>query len=324
MISGPVRGRKPVSLRLVDAIGWLGPMGLAVAVVGAFPLHLESIPLALGLLATLTFGVAHGALDHELAGRLRGASKVATIRIALAYAVAVALAFSAYIVFPLPLLIAFIAISIVHFGSGDLSFATRYVGAARPRFQSLCTVALGALPIAVPFLAHPREMLLLVPHWSGFDAASVPFFPLAVRVAMLSTIGIGITAASIYRARAARFSAWYVLELPVAFLGFTVAPPLPAFLLYFGCWHGARHLLRLAEIYGVDVNASFVPNRVAVQSFVLRSLPMTLGAIALGAFALIETPRTLSLATAIVGFAFAVTVPHILAVRFMNRTLASG
>ena len=50
---------------------------------------------------------------------------------------------------------------------------------------------------------------------------------------------------------------------------------------------------------------------------------MTLGALALGVFFAIEIPRTLSFSTAIVGFAFAVTVPHILAVRYMNRTAAA-
>jgi len=314
-------------LRLVDTIGWLGPLGLAVALIGALPMHVaSSLALGLGLLVTLTFGIAHGALDHELAERLRGASKLTTLCIVVGYTAVVALAFSAFIVFPLPCFAAFIAISIVHFGSGDLTFAARYVGEDLPRFAGLRTLGFGALPIAVPFLAHPLEMLALVPQSIGFAVASVPLVPFAVRVAMLSAVGIGVIVVAskrAARARAARLPHWYVLELPVAFIGFVIAPPLPAFLLYFGCWHGARHLLRLAEIYGVDVNASFAQNSAAMQRFALRSLPMTLGALALGGFFATELPRTLSFSTAIVGFAFAVTVPHILAVRYMNRTAAA-
>ncbi len=326
-MSPPLERRGLVILRLVDAIGWLGPLGLAVALIGALPMHLaSSLALGLGLLVTLTFGIAHGALDHELAERLHGASKLTTIRIVFGYAAVVACAFTAFIVFPLPLFAAFIAISIVHFGSGELTFAARYVGEDLPRFARLRMLGFGALPIAVPFLAHPHEMLSLVPQSIGFAVASVPVVPFAVRVALLSIVGIVVVLAASYRAvraRAARLPLWYVLELPVAFIGFVVAPPLSAFLLYFGCWHGARHLLRLAEVYGLDVNASFARNRVAMQSFALRSLPMTLGALALGVFFAVEIPRSLSFSTAIVGFAFAVTVPHMLAVRYMNRAAAA-
>jgi Brp/Blh family beta-carotene 15,15'-monooxygenase len=284
------------------------------------------LALGLGLLVTLTFGIAHGALDHELAERLHGASKRTTIRIVFGYAAVVACAFTAFVVFPLPLFAAFIVISIVHFGSADLTFAARYVGEDLPRFARLRTVGFGALPIAVPFLAHPLEMLALVPQSIGFAVASVPLVPFAVRAAMLSIVGIVVVVAAskrAARARAARLPRWYVFELPVAFVAFVVAPPLPAFLLYFGCWHGARHLLRLAEVYGIDVNASFARNRVAMQSFALRSLPMTLGALALAVFFASEIPRTFSFSTAIVGFAFAVTVPHMLAVRYMDRAAAA-
>ena len=143
-------------MRLVDTIGWLGPLGLAVALIGAFPMHFaSSLALGLGLLVTLTFGIAHGALDHELAERLRGASKLTTVRIVFGYAAVVAIAFTAFSVFPLPLFAAFIVISIVHFGSGELTFAARYLGQDLPRFARLRTLGFGALPIAVPFLAHP-------------------------------------------------------------------------------------------------------------------------------------------------------------------------
>ena len=326
-MSPPLERRGLVILRLVDAIGWLGPLGLVVALLGALPMHFaSSLALGFGLLVTLTFGIAHGALDHELAERLHGASKRTTVRIVFGYAAAVALAFGAFIVFPLPLFAAFIAISIVHFGSGDRSFAARYLGEDSPRFARLRTLGFGAFPIAVPFLAHPLETLVLVPQSIGFAVANPPLVPFALRVAMLSIVGIVVVVAAsarAVRARCARLPRWYVLELPVAFIALVVAPPLPAFLLYFGCWHGARHLLRLAEFYGVDVNASFARNRVAMQSFALRSLPMTVGALALGVFVAVEIPRTFSFSTAIVGFAFAVTVPHMLAVRYMNRSAAA-
>jgi Brp/Blh family beta-carotene 15,15'-monooxygenase len=276
-----------------------------------------AVALAAG--ATLTLGVAHGALDHELAERLRHASRSATARIAAAYAAAVGAGFAAFLAAPLPLLAVFLVVSVFHFGTADVAFADWYAGFRGGRHARLRTVALGAFPIVVPLLAHPQGAFALLPHAVAVNALPAIHWS-TVRFALLGAAAIAVTGATLERLRHAASPGWYRWELALAFAAFVFAPPVVAFFVYFGAWHATRHLLRLAEAYGVDPNGEF-QGRSALElaAFALRALPMTTAAVGAACVLAALLAREVPISVVATALGFAVTIPHTLAVRFFNR-----
>ncbi len=306
-------------MRVVDAVGWFGPAGLVLCTIGVVSPLAASAATALAVATTLTLGVGHGALDHELPERLRRAPRSVTLRIAVAYAALVGAGFAAFLAAPLPMLLLFLAVSVAHFGAADIAFAHRYAGVHETQHAVLQQIALGLFPIVVPVVAHPKAVLSLMP---GASVSVVSFGTAGahVRFAFLVAVGLAVIAVTYARMRKRGAPRWYRYEVAIAFIAFVVAPPVVAFFIYFGAWHAARHALRLAEAYGVDAQAVIPSPAVrSLAAFALRALPMTAAALAIAGAAFVLFARVLPLAIVAAALAFAVTVPHTLAVRFFNR-----
>jgi Brp/Blh family beta-carotene 15,15'-monooxygenase len=308
-------------VRVVDAVGWFGPAGLALCTLGVVSPFAASAAIALAVATTLTLGVGHGALDHELPERLRRAPRSVTLRIAVAYAALVGAGFAAFLAAPLPMLLIFLAVSVAHFGAADIAFANRYAGVHETQHALLRQIALGLFPIVVPVVAHPEAVLSLMPDLS-LSVAAFGTTGGHVRFALLVAVGVAVIAQTYARIRERGVPRWYRYELGIAFIAFVIAPPVVAFFMYFGAWHAARHAMRLAEAYGVDSKAAIPSPAVwSLAAFALRALPMTAAALAIAASAFVLFARVLPLAIVAAALAFAVTVPHTFAVRFFNRVV---
>lgn len=238
------------------------------------------------------------------------------------YAAVVGAGFATFLAAPLPLLGVFLVVSIFHFGAGDVAFADRYAGVRGGRHARLRMIALGALPIVIPVLAHPRAALALLPNCAAVSALLSDEWS-AVRYALLGAAAIAVLGETLKRARQPATPGWFRWELPLAFVAFVSAPPGVAFFCYFGGWHAARHTLRLAEAYGVDpYNDSLFRSARPLAAFARRALPMTATAISLSVVLAAFFARTVPLSVVTAALAFAVTVPHTFAVRFFNRAIA--
>jgi beta-carotene 15,15'-dioxygenase len=197
------------------------------------------VPIALTLLALLV-GIPHGAVDHlTLARRLTLRERLVG---AAAYLALAAGAAAAILVWPGATFLAVIAMTVWHFGTGDVE-ATRELehrppitGAGRIAYA----IALGSAPVLLP-LTSPAAVATLTAIEPQLATVMSPSVASGVRYAVVLLIVLCLL--------------WLIqrgdlrgaLELgALAILGL-VAAPLIAFAVYFGFWHALRHTARLAE-----------------------------------------------------------------------------
>jgi beta-carotene 15,15'-dioxygenase len=224
----------------------IGPVAVGVAllvsVLGQVPSTTLSVPgwvLAVTLIA-LAAGIPHGAVDHLMLrtrlsrGRLLVAGAV--------YLAIAALATAAILVFPGPAFLIVIAMTVWHFGSGDVEAWQDLTGdAARPKglARLILVIAAGGAPVILP-LTSPAALTTLdslnadLGSWWAAPATTV------VRVVVLTCVVIAFV--MLLQAQRPRAAIQLVL---LAALGIFVAPLL-AFAVYFGFWHALRHTARLA------------------------------------------------------------------------------
>ena len=225
-----------------------------LAAPGWLPAH-QTRFLAAGFL----LGLPHGAVDHLIPLRhrwLRG-GPVSLLVVLVGYAALAALAFAGLRLAGPVVLPVLLVVSMLHFGSADLSPANNAAGnpargwrastasgapaPASPRTPT--TWMLGALARGGPVVAGP---LLCWPGPTGaaltavgLDAAPSTTTSAAVAVALLLV-------SATYALRAVRQRRLMdAAEVALLVALFTVAPPLAAFGVYFGLWHGLRHTARL-------------------------------------------------------------------------------
>ena len=306
-------------MRLVDAVAWFGPAALVLCAFGAASPTAASAAAILAVGTTVTLGVGHGALDHELPHQLGRAARSATMRIAAVYAGIMGLGFAAFLAAPLPMLGVFLVISVFHFGTADVAFSERYAG-VRCRYPRLRTIALGAFPIAVPVLAQTQAVLALIPH-AHILRVLQSNEATTIRLALLGCAALATLGPTVARVRRPGAPVWYRYELALSFAAFVWAPPGVAFFAYFGAWHAPRHLLRLAAAYGVDPYARLdIGSARHLAGFVRRALPMSATALGLAAVVCALLAPTMPLTMVATALGFAVTVPHTFAVRFFNHS----
>ncbi len=234
-----------------------------------------SIPaqLNLVLLPIALLGVMHGGADPWVGQTLmqRCLSSGAGYAFFTIYLAMMAMVLLAWWAMPLATLVAFLALSVLHFGVQD---ATTFDLPRRP----LDACVLGAIPVLGPVVGDAEGVAVLFAWLAGIDPV-----PLADRLtwvarplACLWLIGIGMVVSRVAleqgAARARR------LSLAVAVLGLVVTrlPPLIAFALYFCLLHSFGHLLEMAT------SRTGPWSRWSVRQWALRLWPATLGAIALG------------------------------------------
>ncbi|MEO7745626.1 MAG: Brp/Blh family beta-carotene 15,15'-dioxygenase, partial [Actinomycetota bacterium] len=230
----------------VAAIGSL----LILAVAAPTTTASLALPLALGGAA---LGIPHGAVDHLVpwwwdALDPRGASRrPSTARLALfagAYAAVAALALAAFLLAPTPALAAFLVLSAVHFGRGEVVTSAERAGRRVPTFRDDWSLALahGGVVVGLLLWARPSDTNSLL----GGLSPRLADLVLSTRVPALGLVVVAVAVALVVLLRAGRVLE--AAELALLAATFTLAPPLAAFGVYFGLWHSLRHTGRLLDL----------------------------------------------------------------------------
>ena len=255
---------------------------------------------AAALLAIISLGIPHGALDVELARtQLKRRFPVAWFGVfALPYLSLSALVLLAWIAAPMWTLAIFLAVSVWHFGTEETG------GTSVPM-----VLGAGGLPIAIAVLVHPAATaaifgtvadlpLTASPPWLT-DASVAWLVPASIRLAQLLRTGDRIAAATTVAMAAAAI----------------VLPPLTSFAIYFVCVHAPAHVRSLIA------NRTLAPRIVDGWSAATLSLPVTgltllIGALLWPLYPGEGTPRLLCLT--IQGLS-ALTLPHLALEAWLHR-----
>jgi len=287
---------RPVTLPHVPA--W--PVLLAGSALALSTVLPPSTQYVCALLAILALGVPHGALDGEVARAvLRPRFGWSWFLVfALPYLGLSALVLLAWHLAPVPTLMAFLAVSVWHFGTED----------AEPG-NHLEAVVRGGLPIAVPMLIHPAATTAVFATAAGAHLPQPPEWLWAASLAWLALAIVWGSHAALYRRMRA-------LAVPGLLVGmFAALPPLTAFAIYFVAVHAPAHTEALIR------NPARAPRVRDGRSAILLALPITaltlLIGVALWPFYGGTVPDRL-LALTLQGLA-ALTLPHMLLDAWLTR-----
>ena len=189
----------------------------------------------------LAIGIPHGALDHLVTLPKAQPLKMA-IFIAIYVAIAL-LAIWAILQWNVWGFIAVVVMSATHFGIGDSAFISelnRLNGIQSHLPIWAYAPAAGALPVVIPLVNSRSTDALqkvnseLINWHHGYTSE------LQIAVAVIATLS-AMTLLSKKRYRD-------LLDVALLAALASVAPPLVAFAVYFGCWHALRHTARLTSL----------------------------------------------------------------------------
>ncbi|MSO47885.1 MAG: hypothetical protein EXQ67_07365 [Thermoleophilia bacterium] len=232
------------ALAVATLLGLLAPTLVA---------RLEWLPL---LLSLPLLGMAHGAVDHHVPGRLLGrrlTRREVTLLITGYGGISIVL-MGLWWVAPLLALGAFLVVAVVHWGDGDLWFCECVNRRSAPRsLASLVAFVLarGLVPIALPLLVDAgaalqafdgllslfgREGTLMIEPWQRL------FGLIVVGLIVLAAVGLSLRD---NRAQPRRVVLIDVGELLLLTAFFLLTPAVFAVGMYFLVWHSPRHILRL-------------------------------------------------------------------------------
>jgi len=267
------------------------------------------LPIAIALLA-LVVGIPHGAVDNLTLTRTLSTRE--RLLAALAYVAVAAAAALAIITWPGLAFIAVLAMTVWHFGTGDVE-ATRELQDLPPirsRMRIPYAIALGSAPVLLP-LTSPAAVATLTAIEPRLAMVMSDPVIVGTRTAVMSLIVVCLL--------------WLIqqgeirgaIELfTLAVLGF-VASPLIAFAAYFGFWHALRHTARLAQVS---------QGNISVRSLLQVSrggIPSVVGFIAIVVILVIFFDPSLAMGPALwfgLALVWGLTVPHmILVARFDSR-----
>ncbi|WP_432521477.1 Brp/Blh family beta-carotene 15,15'-dioxygenase [Kineococcus sp. SYSU DK006] len=275
------------------------------------------------LVAGLLIGLPHGAVDHLVPAHLLRESAPRLLLVIAGYAATAVAAWAVFRSVPAIALGVFVALSVLHFGTGEVVFDDERAGSRLHRFplrDPVAVLATGGAALLLPVLREPATsaplIALLVPGSSGL----LPSW--------LSTGGVVLVLAAVavtlvHRLRRRRWLAAGEVAL-LAAVGLLVAP-LAAFGAYFGAWHALRHIARMvAEDPGnaADLAAGRLARPVA-RFAVGAAVPTVASLAALaGSWALAGGWR--GFVTANLALLAGLTVPHVLVVVWWDRRRAAA
>ncbi|SCL23994.1 beta-carotene 15,15'-monooxygenase, Brp/Blh family [Micromonospora nigra] len=264
------------------------------------------------LLAGLVVGVPHGALDHLVPRIVLGRRAPHPALLAAGYATLVVVVFLAFRALPGVGLLAFLLLSVAHFGTGETAVADLRAGRP-PQAAPLTAAAFGATVVLLPLAAHPTEVGPLVAALSGGAAGLTPGQARAGVAAVLTLAAL----AGVRLLRRGDHAVAAELALLVTLV--LVVPPLAAFGAYFGGWHAPRHLARLVAADPVNA-ADLAAGRLArpLGRLARQAAPPSLAALGALAVFWLAADWPESAATALMLVA-ALTVPHALVVAVLDR-----
>lgn len=225
---------------------------MAAAAAGAAvrgPVWTEKLALLPWLVSLVAVGLPHGAADWAVSRRAWGA---ATLRIGAAYLACMTAVLGLFIAFPTPMVAAFAALSVWHFGMAHADGQQPpIVGGAIT--QGIAAVARGGLVLGVPMACWPAataDVADAVVRLVSGRAAGID--PGDVRAIGAATVAVTLLAFAVEAVRSwsqpatRRRTLETAVDLAViAALG-AWATPLFAVGAYFLCWHAWRQMLLLA------------------------------------------------------------------------------
>jgi len=190
----------------------------------------------IGLLAVVFIGLPHGAMDGALAIHLGWMNRpIKAVIFLLAYVGLAALVVSMWLVTPTVGFLIFLAISMFHFGRGDI--------VPRAKDHQLAEVLMrGGLVLAGISLFHQSEVDSIFEVLIGSNTAIVWFFLQAIGVLTLLLIPYVIISKSQEERTAASVEVIGLLAL------FAIAPPLLGFAIYFCGVHSVRHFKHMGTM----------------------------------------------------------------------------
>ncbi|MEM7807494.1 MAG: beta-carotene 15,15'-dioxygenase, Brp/Blh family [Planctomycetota bacterium] len=228
-------------VRRIKSIDWQSHRRLAVPVTAVLTLVLVgllqwlSIPstVQVGLLAiAAAVGMAHGATDVWVGRRLFGNTAQGRARFGQLYVALAAAAVGLYLLAPGVWLVGFLALSLLHFGFGELpSLTPRSIG------EGVESLVRGLMPIALPALIFAGDVQFALAAIAPSSAAVVTSTLAFLAVPTLLAVGVLL----VVDVAARRWLSAAELVAVAALLVFV--PPLLAFAVYFALWHSTRHLL---------------------------------------------------------------------------------
>jgi len=264
----------------------------------------------------LAIGIPHGALDH-----LVTLPKSAPWKMALFVVIYVAIALAAIwaiLQWNVWGFIAVVIMSATHFGIGDSAFISELnhlKGNTSSKFPVWAYApAAGLLPVVIPLVnSRSTEALTKV------NAELINW-----HYGYTSEIQIAVTAIATLSAMALISRKRYrdLLDLALLATLASVAPPLVAFAVYFGCWHAMRHTARLTSLLPRSIASYERGNsRGAFTHAVIPGLPALAGTLIfvalLAGFSQSNVSDTFLWLTLVT--IWALTVPHMIVTAKLDR-----
>ena len=264
----------------------------------------------------LAIGIPHGALDH-----LVTLPKSAPWKMALFVVIYVAIALAAIwaiLQWNVWGFIAVVIMSATHFGIGDSAFISELnhlKGNTSSKFLVWAYApAAGLLPVVIPLVnSRSTEALTKVNaeliNWHyGYTSE------IQIAVAAIATLSaLALISRKRYRD---------LLDLALLAALASVAPPLVAFAVYFGCWHAMRHTARLTSLLPRSIASYEGGNsRGAFTHAVIPGLPALAGTLIfvalLAGFSQSNVSDTFLWLTLVT--IWALTVPHMIVTAKLDR-----
>ena len=264
----------------------------------------------------LAIGIPHGALDH-----LVTLPKSAPWKMALFVVIYVAIALAAIwaiLQWNVWGFIAVVIMSATHFGIGDSAFISELnhlKGNTSSKFPVWAYApAAGLLPVVIPLVnSRSTEALTKVNaeliNWNyGYTSE------IQIAVAAIATLSaMALISRKRYRD---------LLDLALLAALASVAPPLVAFAVYFGCWHAMRHTARLTSLLPRSIASYEGGNsRGAFTHAVIPGLPALAGILIfvalLAGFSQSNVSDTFLWLTLVT--IWALTVPHMIVTAKLDR-----
>ena len=255
------------------------------------------------LAAVTLIGLPHGALDGAIAMHLGfGRKPLIFIRFLLLYIGMAGLVIGAWMLAPTVSLLAFLIISMLHFGAGDARHGIGWL-------RSVEIVAHGGLVIVGISQLHQPEVDVIFGYLTGADTAfiwqALDILTVVVGIAVAICIGQGL-----WHRR------WRSTALELVALGvlFAMTPPLVGFAVYFCLVHSARHVASIIGSLRREMSRFALVNQAAL----LTVASWVAGGLALWWFADQADPEPMLMRVIFIGLA-ALTVPHMILVDGIYR-----
>ncbi len=291
------------------------------AVASLLPAGAQQVVVLVLAAAGLLAGLPHGSVDHRLAAQLTGRP---VLVVGACYAAVAVLTWVLLMTTGLLALVPVLALSLVHFGLGELEVVRATTGWRPSRAVSVALAVAGTGALLLPLARSGVQLAGVAVSISPSLGALLTLWPGRAAVAAVWALAAAVTVVA--AARAGQHGV--VLDvLLVGALG-ALAPPLVAFGVWFGGWHALRHCARLLTADGPSAALLAAgEQRQAVRALTRASALPTLAAVlvlaGLVTAAVSAADPDAALGTTLLVL-LALTVPHMLVVLGIDRVSNSA